>query len=195
LHRQTPLPILQEDRMLSDAPFSRPIAAAAVPPEGRRVQIEADEAERAALARLLGLPGIARFEADLRLSRWRDGLRVEGTLDAVVTRICVVSLEPFEAEVHEEVEARYGTAAPEAAGLEGSGAEGEPKGSHAADLDAPEPLIDDRADLGRLATDFLALGLDPYPHAPGVAFEPPAEENEGGGAFAALARLRAKDQR
>jgi hypothetical protein len=158
--------------------------------------VEADADERAALARFLDLPALARLQADLTLSRWRDGLRVEGTLDAVVTRICVVSLEPFEAEIHEAVEARYGTAVSEAATrLDGSGAEGEPKGSHGADLDAPEPLVDGRADLGRLVTEFLALGLDPYPHAPGVAFEPPADEEEGGGAFAALARLRAEDRK
>jgi hypothetical protein len=178
--------------MAADHPFSRPIAAAAVPPEGRQVHLEADEAERAALARFLDLPAIARFETDLALSRWRDGLRVEGTVDATVTRICVVSLEPFEAEVHEPVEARYGTPEPGTAAPEGSGAEGEPKGSHAADLDAPEPLVDGRADLGRLAVEFLALGLDPYPRAPGVAFEPPAAEGGEGGAFAALARLKAK---
>ncbi|HVV93794.1 MAG TPA: DUF177 domain-containing protein [Hyphomicrobiales bacterium] len=176
--------------MATDLPFSRPVVAAAVPEDGREVHLEADAAERAALAAFLDLPGIARLEADLRLSRWRDGLAVGGTLDAVVTRVCVVSLEPFEAEIHEPVEARFGTAASAGARIEGSGVEGEPKGSHAADLDAPEPLVDGRADLGQLVAEFLALGLDPYPHAPGVAFEPPTEEDARGGAFAALARLR-----
>lgn len=176
--------------MASDLPFSRPVVAATVPPEGRSFRLDADAGELAALARFLNLPAVARFAADLAVARWSDGLRVTGTVEAVVTRICVVSLEPFEAELREEVEARYGTGAPAKAPLPGSGAEGEPKGSHAADLDAPEPLVDGRADLGALATEFLALGLDPYPRAPGVAFESGADPaGADSGPFAALAGL------
>lgn len=178
--------------VVSQHPFSRMVAAASVPPEGRAMHIEADPKERAALARLLDLPAIARLDADLTVAGWRDGLRVEGTLDAVVTRLCVVTLEPFEETVHEMVEARFGSPEPLGRLIEGSGAEGEPRGTHAVDLDAPEPLIDGRADLGVLLSEFLTLGLDPYPHAPGVAFDHEADSAvEGEGPFAALAALKA----
>jgi hypothetical protein len=38
--------------------------------------------------------------------------------------------------------------------------------------DPPEPIIGGAIDLGRLATDALLLGIDPYPRKPGAAFEP-----------------------
>ena len=39
----------------------------------------------------------------------------------------------------------------------------------------PEPLIGGVVDLGALATEFLILGLDPYPRKPGAVFEPPQD--------------------
>jgi hypothetical protein len=51
-------------------------------------------------------------------------------------------------------------------------------------------LIGDRVDLGAIAVEFLILGIDPYPRKPGVAFEPPAAEDESEHPFAALAALK-----
>ena len=45
-----------------------------------------------------------------------------------------------------------------------------------ADEDDPDPVIDGKIDLGALAAEFFALGLDPYPRKPGVEFVAPAEE-------------------
>ena len=53
----------------------------------------------------------------------------------------------------------------------------------------PEPLIDGVVDLGALATEFLLLGLDPYPRKPGAVFEPPQDLAPDAGPFAALAKL------
>lgn len=39
--------------------------------------------------------------------------------------------------------------------------------------DPPDPITDGKIDLGTLASEFLTLGLDPYPRKPGVSFEPP----------------------
>jgi hypothetical protein len=158
--------------MTSDRPFSRMVAAAEVPAEGSHVRFEADAGERAALARFLDVPDMAGFVADLTVRPWRKGgLMVEGTVSARLTRICVVSLEPFEASLNEPVEARYSAAPRAMPGVAGSGAAGEPRGSHAADLDAPDELEGGKADLGALAVEFAALGLDPYPRKPGVALE------------------------
>jgi hypothetical protein len=41
-----------------------------------------------------------------------------------------------------------------------------------------------------VATEFLLLGIDPYPRKPGAVFDRPAENTAGGGPFAALAKLR-----
>ncbi len=37
--------------------------------------------------------------------------------------------------------------------------------------DPPDPIIDGKIDLGALAAEFFALGLDPYPRKPGVAVD------------------------
>ena len=39
--------------------------------------------------------------------------------------------------------------------------------------DPPEPIVNGVIDLGRLATDALFLGIDPYPRKPDAVFEPP----------------------
>jgi hypothetical protein len=44
-------------------------------------------------------------------------------------------------------------------------------------------------DLGALATEFLLLGLDPYPRKPGAVFEPPRDNRPEPGPFAGLAGL------
>ncbi len=67
-----------------------------------------------------------------------------------------------------------------------SEAEREP---HAAKWNEPEPLVDGVVDLGALATEFLILGLDPYPRKPGAVFQPPQDSKPDGGPFAALAGL------
>ena len=40
--------------------------------------------------------------------------------------------------------------------------------------DPPEPIVGGIIDLGRLATDAVFLGIDPYPRKPGAAFDVPA---------------------
>jgi hypothetical protein len=39
--------------------------------------------------------------------------------------------------------------------------------------DPPEPIVNGGIDLGRVATDALFLGIDPYPRKPGVVFVAP----------------------
>jgi hypothetical protein len=47
-------------------------------------------------------------------------------------------------------------------------------------------------DLGALATEFLILGIDPYPRKAGAVFQSPPADEPAGGAFAALAALQRK---
>jgi hypothetical protein len=59
--------------------------------------------------------------------------------------------------------------------------------------DEPEPLIGNVVDLGLLATEFFILGIDPYPRAPGVAFDAPKPQSDAAAnPFAALAALQKK---
>ena len=55
----------------------------------------------------------------------------------------------------------------------------------------PEPIVNGAIDLGKLATEFLVLGIDTYPRKPGAAFaapETPPDPDEH--PFAALRALK-----
>jgi hypothetical protein len=153
-------------------PFSRRLAVSDVPPNGTWMNISAGEGERAALARDMDLPEVRRLEARLHAKPWgRSGLRITGEVEADIVQICGVTLEPFSAEVREEVDVRLVDAADLPKVEEVSGAE------HEADLDAPDVLDNGGVDLGALAAEHLALGMDPYPRSPAAdAAEPVAAE-------------------
>jgi uncharacterized metal-binding protein YceD (DUF177 family) len=148
------------------------------------VRIEADAAERAALAALNRLPEIASFTATLDVKRAsRGAVRVTGAVHAEFTQVCVVSLEPFDTTVDEAIEVRFAPAAEEHAPRRRSGEEDI---LSIGDEDEPDTILDGRIDLGALAAEFFALALDPYARKPGVAFEPAPIESEPDSPFAGL---------
>ena len=56
----------------------------------------------------------------------------------------------------------------------------------------PDVYRDGRIDLGAIVAEHLALGLDPYPRSPGVAFDGHIEDDPAAdpSPFAALAALK-----
>ena len=79
--------------------------------------------------------------------------------------------------------------APQTAANSGSTETNEAQTFSLADEDEPDPVIDGKIDLGALAAEFFALGLDPYPRKPGVAFDEEETNPEPTDSpFAALAR-------
>ncbi len=166
----------------SKPPWSVPVAVRDVPETGRLFELVADENTRAGVANAIGLRALPRLAASLDVSRQgRDGLRVVGRVSATVGQTCVVTLEPIENEIDEVVELEF---APADAADESAGH------SKVADDDAPEPLVGGVVDLGVVATEFLSLGIDPYPRKAGVEFAAPAVEDDTPHPFAALAALK-----
>lgn len=171
-------------------PFLRPLAVAEVPENGLDIFIDATADERAALAKVNGLLKLARLEADLHVTReGAGGIAIAGELRADVRQTCVVTLDEFDASVVEPIDARF---APQALAKPGAGRgkgsrhqtrsraakTAEPKSHHYVgplDENQPDPIINDRIDLGALVAEFLALGLDPYPRKPGVSFAEPED--------------------
>jgi hypothetical protein len=171
------------------SPWHFAIAVEEVSEEGQHVDIVADPEVRAALARLAGLRELPRLEAHFELTpSGAGGLHVVGHVSAIVGQTCVVTLEPISNAVEEDIDLLF--VAPAAApAADGARPRAEVVEDGAAD--APEPLIGGSVDLGALASEFLLLGLDPYPRKPGAVFEAPREIGaEEGGPFAALAGLR-----
>jgi hypothetical protein len=163
--------------------WSVPFAAADVAETGRHVDLVADETAREAIAKIANLNALSRLEAGFELTRHRSGgLHVSGRVAATVIQTCVVTLEPVESVIEEAVDLTF---QPEAAVGQAS------SGFHALDAeDPPETLRDGMVDLGVIATEFLLLGIDPYPRKPGVVFDAPATGDPSGHPFAALAALK-----
>ncbi len=157
------------------AHLSRLIAIADVPDAGLEVSIRADAAECAAIAESDGLVAVESLEADLKIVKQnRTQFKVSGLLRAHIVQTCVVSLDPFQSEIQADVEADF--IAPADAGVRkraGRDVESEADAalSFAAQLDAPDLIIDGRIDLGALVEEFLALNLNPYPRKPDARFD------------------------
>lgn len=165
-----------------ERPWSVPVALDDIPEEGRHFDLAADEATRAAVAAMAGVPGIPCLQASFDVLRHgRHGLSVTGTVTGEVDQICVVTLEPMRSPVSEAVDLIF--APPEEADLKRVEVEVEE--------DGPEPLLNGRIDLGAIATEFLILAIDPYPRRPGAVFESPAIPDDlAAHPFAALAALK-----
>ncbi|MEM0905855.1 MAG: DUF177 domain-containing protein [Pseudomonadota bacterium] len=149
-----------------------------------RVHIEADHTERAAIAEALDLIGVDTLTAELTVKPWRQhGVRVIGAVDGRVTQACSLTLEPVEAHVDEHIDLRLH---PDAGTSDGE--------VDVEEADPPERLESDTVDLGAIVLEHFALGLDPYPRAPGAVFEGGEDESEDDDAaahpFAALAALK-----
>jgi hypothetical protein len=179
--------------MTDEPPFSRPFRVDALPAEGLIQTIEARADERAALAALNRLPAIASLVATFAVRRsGRGGVHVTGKVHAELTQLCVVSLEPFAATVDEPIDVRFAPVV-EARAARRGGKDVAEEVVEIGDEDPPDPIVDGRIDLGAAAAEYFALGLDPYPRKPGVAFNPP-EDAQGGeeSPFAALAKAKEK---
>lgn len=175
---------MPEREKSAPVPWHVPVALDDVPEEGQHFDLAADEQTRAAVAQLAGLRDLPRLQASFDVSRHgRAGLHVAGRVSAIAGQTCVVTLEPLVSEINEEIDLSF---------------EPPPAASPQLKTEAPErtldgntePLLDGKVDLGALATEFLILGLDPYPRKPGAVFQPPADTGADEGPFAALGALK-----
>lgn len=167
-------------------PWSMPVLVSEVPDTGRHVELVPDEATRQAVAREAGLVALPRLAATFDLTRrGTDSLRVEGRVTGTVIQNCVVTLEPIESEIDEPVELFF---RPEPADQADAGEEAS---FHPVDgEEPPEPLVNGTVDLGTIATEFLNLGIDPYPRKEGAVFDAPPAGDPASHPFAALAALK-----
>jgi uncharacterized metal-binding protein YceD (DUF177 family) len=152
--------------------------------DGERLDLVADEEERAAVAKRLGLPRIERFEAHACLERTSEVVRAKGRLLASLEQSCVVTGDPISAHIDEPFALIF---MPEPA-VDRPDEEIE---LGAGDLDV---IFHDGStiDLGGALADTLALSLDPYPRsaAAGAALkEAGIMTEEQASPFAVLAAL------
>jgi len=166
---------------MSEPEFSRPVDRRHI--SGQPLELEADEAERKALAKRFGLVRIDRLSARVQLASEADVVAVQGRLTARIVQSCAVSGEDLPVTIDEPVAFRF---VPETAIEE-------------EEIELEEQDLDEIGytghsfDLGEAIAQTLALSIDPYatgPDADRARKEAGITDEAASGPFAALAALK-----
>ncbi len=136
--------------------WSHPVSFRELPESGARISLEAGEAERAEIAKRLGVEAVHFLRGDLDVKPLRDGARISGRLRAGLARTCVVSLDPME----ETIDETFALTLSEGARLQKDGED-----FVFADDDV-EPLEGDVIDLADLLVQQAAIAMAAYPRKP-----------------------------
>lgn len=176
-------------------PFSQKVRADRLGDGEKHIVIEPDSGARERIAKAYDCLAVDRLHADLRLKPWRKaGVRVVGTIDAVLKQKCVVTLDSFEQEFSDPIDRTFEPVSSRPRRTRDINADGEIE-IELESLDPPDVMLDGEIDLGALICEQLALNIDPFPRKPGAEFhqEPEGPEDtdeEKPSPFAALAELK-----
>ncbi len=139
-----------------------------------RLSIVANENERSAVARRLGLLSLDALKADIELARDRKEhvVHVTGKLYAELVQECVVSLEPVKTKIEEEFEGWFADNENTVSFVKARQDRlREKTGIDIPMLDEqedPDPIIDGMIDIGELTVQHLSLAVPRYPHKEGA---------------------------
>lgn len=148
------------------AEFSRLFRADKAKKTGQFINIEADEAECKALTERFGVRALLELSASFEIRAWKkNGVRVKGTVKARLEQICVVTLDPFETVIEQQVERLFEVASDQS----GQVLAGE--FDIDMDVDIPDRIIDGNIDLGEIASETVALEINPHPRKADAVFE------------------------
>lgn len=171
-------------------PWPVPVALDEVPPQGLRRELRAGAEICARVSEFTNIIYVKDLTALFEVIPQAGGrFHVHGRVMARVGQNCVVTLEPMESQIAEQVDVTF------------IPAEQLPDGYNDADrLDIAalineeedlEPIQDGMIDLGRLAVEFLILGIDPYPRKPDATLAiSPTPPDPAEHPFAGLAALK-----
>jgi uncharacterized metal-binding protein YceD (DUF177 family) len=178
-------------------PFTAPFDLGTVRDRVVEVPLEPRPAERGKIAHWLGIETIDSLKAVIQLSRsGADEYAYRGHFEADVVQACVITLAPVPSHLSGEISRQF-KVLPRASTRRRKSAV-EPSAAiptiidlAAADEDSPELLDQPVLDLAGPLLEELSLALDPYPKAPGAAFEvPPEPAAPADNPFAALEALK-----
>ncbi len=156
-----------------DHPYSLPLAVRTIPAAGKHLVLKPSPQECAAIAAFLDINGVEDLEATLTIVPWRDkGIKATGKLQAKALLTCVLSHEVFAHTVAEDILMVFSEEAANA---------------HDENIDFDtlmddneeaiiDPIVNGQIDAGHIITEFLALGLPPFPRKPDV--ESPLQNEE-----------------
>jgi len=140
---------------ISDVPeLSIPVELEELADGQRKYEFSADPEECAALAERFGLVALNSLTARTTLE-WVEPdtvLRMTGRFLASVTQKCVITLNPFDVEMDEEISLLFARDISEVPDI--------------VDPDEAEPLEGTVLDIGDIVAEELSLSIDPYPRDP-----------------------------
>ncbi|MHC8493703.1 YceD family protein [Thalassospira sp. SM2505] len=163
-----------------------------------KLLIEANEKERAALAKRFELVSIDSLTAELTISTASNGeVTVRGPMNAEIVQNCVATLEPVPEVIEDTVEVLFSPhVSEEDLPSNPDDLEDLSEEELMALLDQPEPLVDGKIDVGEVVAQFLAVAMNPYPRKEdaelptSVKTEEEAAEEKRPNPFAQLAGLK-----
>lgn len=168
---------MQPEKEKGDAPFSCKVKVGHISANPVTVKLSADARELVGLATLWRVDAVKRLDSELQIARWKkDGVRIRGHVDAEIVQSCVVTLDPVETSISEEIDRIY---VPEGSRLARLVLDDrgemvlDPEGE-----DIPEQFSGDTIDAGDAVCEAVALAIDPYPRKPGVEFADHVESTE-----------------
>lgn len=171
--------------MIPEVPFEKFVELSSLSEAGTDVVLTPNEAERAHIAEWSDVSSVPSFEAKVTLKRLSSSrFSYEAEFRAEVVQPCGVTLEPVPQRIEQsftrELHLTHSTRRrPEPIDLAPGAGEDE----------APEEVESSHYNVAGPVLEEFSLAIDPYPRAPGVAFEPPSDEKPAS-PFAVLARLK-----
>ncbi|WP_455478320.1 DUF177 domain-containing protein [Bartonella sp. B10] len=145
-----------------------PVSVSQLPIKGIKVHIRADQRECTQLAKNHDLIKVKFCEGKFHILPWKKrGVRVKGSLRACIIQSCVITLEPLENFLHENINIAFVPADSNLA---------KPKISEdtselfldADGPDIPEIFYGNKIDIGAVMEEFFELSIDHYPRKEGV---------------------------
>ena len=154
-------------------PLSHPYNLNRLGQAGDDVSFAATDDERAALAGFTGVSRVDLFAARIVLRKpAANRFELDFTLEADIVQACVVSL----ADVPSHIERRFTRELHFDPALKR--ATNRPDEDFLQEDDKPEEIDSLHYDLAAPLIEEFVLAIDPYPRAPGVAFEAPKETQD-----------------
>lgn len=149
--------------------------------KAEKITLTADEESRQALSRRLQVEKVKSLTASLTISKIASGriVYVNGQFEAVVEQNCVITGDMIETPLQETVEGWFADKESAvsfvAAKRDKEAMQSVSKANLEVELlseeEDPEPIIDNKIDLGELVTQFLSLAIPAYPHKEGAAHD------------------------
>lgn len=158
-----------------------------IPVSGYELDVVPGADELRALAEWAGVDEVTRLNAHVSVrAQSRTRFLEEAEFEADIVQSCVVTLQPVRTHIARDF-TRVLNLTP---GARHFADKASPVSAASVAEDTPDEIDSPVYDLGTPLREELALAIDPYPRAPGVAFEAPADDDHTESPFSVLKKMQ-----